>query len=112
MHRRSKLSLLAIVLAAASTIAQAHPKARDVTALANAKVPLAQAVTAAEQHVNGKALKAEFERSWQGGGVFEVDVVSGSGQVFEVKVDADKGTVLSSVEERVRHSHEHGEHDD
>ena len=48
---------------------------------------------------NGKAAKAEFEDG-RHGRVFEVEVVSGS-KVFDVKVDADSGTVLSSTEDKI-----------
>jgi uncharacterized membrane protein YkoI len=112
MHRNnnklSVLALLAIALATTGTLAHAHPKELDAAALANSKISLVQAVTTAEQHVNGHASKAEFERSWRGA-IYEVDVVSGD-KVFEVKVDADQGTVLSSAEEK-SHDDEHHEHE-
>ena len=54
-------------------------------------------MTTAEQHAQGKASRAEYEDSKQGW-VYDVEVVSGS-KVFDVKVDANKGTVLSSAED-------------
>jgi hypothetical protein len=53
--------------------------------------------TVAEQHVNGKAAHAGYENSKQGW-VYDVEVVSGV-KVFDVKLDATKGTVISSAED-------------
>ena len=71
--------------------------------------PLAQAVTAAEQHANGKAIRAEYEQS-KPGWVYDVEVVSGA-KVFDVKVDADKGTVISSVEDKADRDDDHDKKD-
>ena len=100
MYRYSKLSLLAVAIATAGTVAYAANGGmeNDALAIANAKISLVQAVTAAEQHANGKATHAEYEHSRQGW-VYEVEVVSGA-KVFDVKVDADKGTVISSAEDK------------
>ena len=100
MNRYSKFSLLAAAIAAASTVAYAAQGGRDndATAIAKAKIPLGQAVITAEQHANGKATRAEYENSKQGW-VYDVEVVSGA-KVFDVKVDANKGTVMSSAEDQ------------
>ena len=66
-------------------------------AIAKAKIPLAQAVTVAEQHANGKAARAEYENS-KHGRVYDVETVSGA-KVFDVEVDADPTTVISSAED-------------
>ncbi|WHZ11721.1 MAG: Integral membrane protein [Burkholderiaceae bacterium] len=100
MYRHTKLSLLTVATAATGAIAYAsmgHTE-NDALAIANAKVPMAQAITAAEQHVNGKASKAEYEQTRQGW-AYDVEVVSGA-KVFDVRVDADKGTVISSTEDK------------
>ena len=110
MNRFTKLSLLAATLAVAGTVAYAAKNMdNDAIPIANAKVPLAQAVTAAEQHANGKATRAEYERSKQGW-VYDVEVVSGA-KVFDVKVDADKGTVISSAEDKADRDDDHDKRD-
>lgn len=78
MYRYTKLSVLAM-------------------AITKAKISLVQAVAVAEQHVNGQASHAEYENSKQGW-VYDVEVVSGA-KVFDVRIDANKGTVISSAED-------------
>ena len=111
MHRYSKFSLWAVVIAAAGTVAYAASDKieNDATAITRARIPLAQAVTTAEQHVNGKAAHAEYENS-KAGWVFDVEVVTGS-QVFDVKVDADKGTIISSTEDKADRDDDHDQDD-
>jgi uncharacterized membrane protein YkoI len=67
----------------------------DALAVATAKIGLAQAVTAAEQHVGGKAARAEYEQH-KGQWVFDVEVVKDK-TVMDVAVDATSGKVLSAV---------------
>jgi uncharacterized membrane protein YkoI len=111
MYRYSKTSLLAVAIAALGTVAYAATGTmeNDAMSIAKAKIPLAQAVTMAEQHANGKAARAEYENS-KHGGVYDVEVVSGA-RVFDVKVDADKGTVISSAEEKADRDGDHDEQD-
>ena len=110
MTRFSKISFLAIALAAAGTVAYAAKSMdNDATAIVNAKIPLVQAVTAAEQHINGKATRAEYEKSKQGW-IYDVEVVNGA-KVFDVKVDADKGTIISSAEDKADRDDDHDEQD-
>ena len=111
MNRYRKLSLLAAVIAAAGTVAYAAQGGieNDAMAIIKAKIPLAQAVATAEQHANGKASRAEYENSKQGW-VYDVEVVSGS-KVFDVKIDADKGTVISSAEDTADHDDDHDKQD-
>lgn len=103
MHRYSKLSLLAFTFLAAGSIAYAATGVMEPDALtiAQAKTSLIQAVTTAEQHAGGKATHAEYENSKQGW-VYDVEVVNGV-KVFDVRVDADKGTVIASVEDKAEH---------
>lgn len=70
----------------------------DALAIATSKISLAQAVTAAESHVGGKASKAEYERH-KGQWVFDVEVVKDK-TVMDVAVDASSGKVLSAVEDK------------
>ena len=66
----------------------------DALVISAAKIGLGQAVAAAEQHVGGKASRAEFERH-QGQWVFDVEVVKGK-SVMDVKVDASNGKVIAA----------------
>lgn len=114
MYRFAKLSLLAVAIAATSAVAYAKDgMENDAMAITKAKIPLTQAVTVAEQHANGKAARAEYENSKQGW-VYDVEIVSGA-KVFDVRVDADKGTVISSAEGNADHDDDHdedGDHDE
>lgn len=111
MYRYTKLSLLAIAIATTGAVAYAAKGGmeNDALAIAKAKISLTQAVTVAEHHINGKASRAEYENSKQGW-VYDVEVVSGS-TVFDVRVDADKGTVISSAEDKADHDDDHDKQD-
>lgn len=112
MYRYSKFSLLAVAIAAAGTVAYAAANGsmeNDAMSIAKAKISLTKAVTVAEQHANGKAARAEYENSKQGW-VYDVEVVSGA-KVFDVKVDADKGTVISSAEDKADRDGDHDKQD-
>ncbi|MDE3011857.1 MAG: PepSY domain-containing protein [Pseudomonadota bacterium] len=111
MNRYTQLSLLAIAIASCGAAAYATSTApeNDALALTRARIPLAQAVTLAEHHANGKAARAEYEASPQGG-AYEVEVVSGN-RVFDVKVDANQGTVMASAEDQADREDEHDEQD-
>lgn len=113
MNRHRKFSLLAVAIATAGTVAYAAESRTENDAMGlpitQAKISLAQAATAAEQHVNGKATRAEYENSKQGW-VYDVEVVSGP-KVFDVKIDADKGTVISSAEDLVDRDDDHDKRD-
>ena len=110
MNRYSKLSLLAIAIAAAGTMAYAAKgMENDALTIASAKIPLTQAVSTAEAHVNGKAMRAEYEQSKQGW-VYDVEVVSGA-KVFDVRVDADKGTIISSALDTADRDDDHDKKD-
>lgn len=109
MHRYLKSSILAIAIAATGVAAYAAKGGmeNDAMAINKAKISLTQAISVAEQHAHGKAASAEFEHSKQGW-VYEVEVVSAA-KVFDVRVDADKGTVISSVEDKEDHDNGHDE---
>ncbi len=70
----------------------------DAMAIKTAKISLTQAVTVAEQHVVGKAARAEFEKH-KGQWVFDVEVV-GDKKVMDVKVDPESGKVLAATEDK------------
>ena len=100
MHRYSKLSFLAIVVftCGAAAYAARNGAENDVLAASKARVPLSQAIMAAERHANGKAIRAEYERASLGW-AYAVEVASG-GKVLDVRVDPDSGTVVSSREDK------------
>ncbi|MCC6867498.1 MAG: PepSY domain-containing protein [Burkholderiales bacterium] len=99
MIRNTALSVLVAALAATATVAYAAKGngENDALAVAQAKVSIVQAIAAAEQHAGGKAAKVEFEHGRKGV-YYEVEVVSGA-KVFDVKVDADSGAVISATED-------------
>lgn len=110
MNQYAKLSLLAVAIAATGAMAYAAKGGmeNDALAISKAKIPLSQAVTVAEQHASGRATRAEYEDS-KLGGVYDVEVVSGA-KVFDVRVDADKGTVIASAEDEADHDDDRDEH--
>lgn len=102
------IALLAIAAGAGSVYAaQSDEQAgeNDALAITSAKVDLGQAVTAAEQHVGGKASHAEFEHH-HGQPAFDVEVVKGH-QVTDVKVDAVSGQVISARADQADHEDGH-----
>lgn len=111
MKRKTKLSLIAVALSASalSAYAASGALANDSLAVAEATIPLSQAVTIAEQHVQGKASKAEFEET-RNGLAYDVEVIKGN-TAFDVKVDAHKGTVLASAEDKADRDDDHDERD-
>jgi len=103
MHRGIKRYLLVAPIVAASAVAYAARNGAedDAMAIATAKISLTQAVIVAEQHAADKAARAEYENS-RDGRVYDVEVVSGA-EVFDVRVDAGSGTVISSAVDRSDH---------
>lgn len=99
MKRKIYLAVLAALSAAAIGSAYAAKSAEnDALAITGAKIGLTEAVTAAEQHVGGKASKAEYEHH-KGQWVFDVEVVKDK-KVMDVKVDPTSGKVLSAIEDK------------
>lgn len=101
-------------LAALSVAAQSGAYAvtapdSDTAAIGMARIGLVQAVTAAEQHIGGKASRAEYERH-QGQWVFDVEVVKDK-TVMDVAVDANSGKVISAVADKADKDREHDEAD-
>lgn len=96
IHKTS-LAALAAVLATSGALAYAAAsgEGNDALAAAAAPVSLTQAIAAAEQHAGGKATKAEYEHSRKGA-YYEVEVVQGQ-QVWDVRIDPHKGTVLTAA---------------
>lgn len=79
---------------------QAGGSENDAVAdLAKARITLSQAIAAAEAQASGRATKAELEGE-HGAVVFNVEVVAADNKVFDVKVNAIDGQVLSSKQDR------------
>lgn len=98
------LSIFAIALAAGTAAYAATnlpARQNDASAINQARITLVQAVAAAEQHAHGRAARAEFEHT-ASGWVYDVEVV-GAAKVFDVRVDAGNGAVLSSAEDQADH---------
>src|SRR6195256_939916 len=76
MNRRLYPAIVAaaVALAVGGVYAATSSKENDALAISAAKIALSQAVSAADQHVGGKASRAEYERH-KGQWVFDVEVV-------------------------------------
>ena len=98
MRKFTKITIAAVTLATAGAMAfAAKTLENDAIAAPPAKISLTQAIAAAEQQANGRATRAEYEHT-KAGWAYDVEVISGT-KVFDVRVDADKGTVISSAED-------------
>jgi mono/diheme cytochrome c family protein len=62
-------------------------------------IGIAQAITAANNHVPGTVLEAEFDAE-ENQAFWEVEIVTDDGKIMEVKVDSQTGAILSSEEEK------------
>jgi uncharacterized membrane protein YkoI len=105
-------AVIAAALAASAfggAYAGANSKENDALAVSTAKIDLTKAVAAAEQHVGGKAAKAEYERH-KGQWVYEIEVVKDQ-KVMDVKVDATSGSVISATEDKVDKDKHHDKDD-
>ena len=107
--QRSIQALVAVLGAAALAVSalaasSAAPRTNDAHAALGAKVSLVEATQAAEASVGGKATHAEFEQSEQHGPVYEVEVARADRQVFDVRVGADNGQILSSRTDSADHA--------
>ena len=111
MNRSTKLALGAsavVVLASAGVFAATSNDALFAPAAA---ISPAQATAAAEQHVAGKAVRADYEKQTiRGPWAYDVEVAVGS-QVFDVWVDATTGAILSSQKDRADRDGDHDKKD-
>ncbi len=90
-----------LVLSAAifGTAYAAKVTENDALAINTAKTSLIQAITAAEQHVGGKASSADYEQH-KGKWVFDIEVVKDK-TVMDVKVDATSGKVIVATVDKI-----------
>lgn len=82
------------VLLGLGTAARAAQNQDDDHAVLNTGLSLSQAVSAAERHAGGSAIRAELENE-NGRVVYGVEVV-GRDRLTDVKVDANSGRILSA----------------
>lgn len=102
MQRKVYLvAVAALTAGVVGAVYAAKPVEEENVAIAAARTTLSQAVAAAEQHVGGRASRAEYERH-NGQWVYDVEVAKDAG-VMDVKVDASTGKVLAAVEDKVDH---------
>lgn len=105
INMKSKLYLVALAALSATTIGTAYAARTmesDVLAIEHTKIDLTQAITVAEQHIGGKASRAEVEKH-QGHWVFDIEVVQGK-KVMDVKVDSTSGKVIAASEDKLDHN--------
>lgn len=96
------VTVLGTAVAFAGSGAREHDN--DAAVLAQTKISLTQAIATAEQHVQGKAVRAELEEE-NGTFVYGVEIVKGT-QVTDVKVNSDDGRVLSAQADQADHEGE------
>ena len=98
-------TIAALSAAAIGSTYAAKSAENDALAISGATISLSQAVAAAEQHVGGKAAKAEFEKH-KGQWLFDIEVVKDK-KVMDVKVDPASGKVISAVEDKTDDDDDH-----
>ncbi len=89
---------VAVMTSAVALADNAKTASNDAGPIAQAKISMGAAVTAAEKHTNGKAVRAEYEKGKDGRWAYDVEVASGT-DVFDVKVDPDAGTIIASTKD-------------
>jgi uncharacterized membrane protein YkoI len=87
------------VLAACTTFGGKTDETKELVQMAaQAKVTIDQAIKTASDRQPGRVIEAELEKK-HGKAVWEVEVVTPSGKIVEVHIDADSGAVID-VEEK------------
>ena len=71
-----------------------------------ASIGIAEAIAAANKHVLGTVLEAEFEVKEEQS-FWEVEIATDDGKLMEIKVDSQTGAILSSEEEKPEHDQKH-----
>ena len=110
MKRKILLAALAAITATTiGTVYAAKSAENDALAINGVKISMTQAVTAAEQHVGGKASHAEYERH-KGQWVFDIEVVKDT-KVMDVKVNPANGSIIAASEDKTDHDDGHDKDD-
>jgi|GEM_PF-415752 len=94
----SIIAALAVTAASTGAYAASTRVDNDAFAIKNVKTSLVKAIETAETNVNGQAVQAEFDSDAKKGPIYKIEVVSAE-KVFDVKVDATNGTVISSKQD-------------
>lgn len=92
-------ALLAATFVIGSGVAHADTNRRDIQAMNNAKLSLAQAIEAAEKQGQGRAIEAGFEAK-DGTGQYEIKVLS-QDKLTKYKLDANTGQVRETENEPI-----------
>ena len=110
MNRYSKISFLAVIIATASFAVYAYKGSgqaeKDALSINRAHITLAQAIGIAEkQYPGSRASEAEFEYSKKTGWAYDIEVISNA-KAWDVKVDPQKGMIISALEDGVDYDDE------
>jgi uncharacterized membrane protein YkoI len=106
MSRTTVLLALILILGAGCT--QAEPP-RPLPPSAN--VSLLDAIKSAQQHSQGRAIRAEYEQQKDGKWVYDVEVANGA-TLTEVKIDANDGAIVGTRDAKQRDDEKDGDRDD
>lgn len=98
MSRFTKIILVSSLFVSAGVFATQAMNNDATTDTTASKISLTQAIGVAEQHTTGKATRADLEHH-KGILSYDIEVLNGT-KVFDVRVDAVKGTVISSNEDK------------
>lgn len=93
------VAVTGLTLGTAGAVFAESPSENDALGITKTPISLTHAITSAEQHVGGKASRAEYEQEG-GRPVFDVEVVKGK-DVMDVKVDPTSGKVISAAADKI-----------
>jgi uncharacterized membrane protein YkoI len=94
-----KHALIVLICTLASTVlaSEDHDAARDAVRQ-HKVIPLSKIVPDVLERFDASLLEAEFERE-HGAYVYELELITGSGRMIEVMVDATTGAILEVEQE-------------
>ena len=104
MSRYPKIILVSSLFVSVSAFAVQALNNDALAAASAAKISLPQAISIAEQHIAGKATRANLEQH-KGLLSYDVEVLNDT-KIFDVRIDAVKGTIISSNEDKRDEEHE------
>lgn len=99
MKKFAKAGVLSAALAGLLVAGVAQADRDDVRLLDETKLTLTEAIAIAEKHQNGRAYEAGIDDD-SFSPVYEVNVVTTDGRLYELDVDGVTGTVSNVREER------------
>ncbi|KZD21176.1 PepSY domain-containing protein [Tardiphaga robiniae] len=99
MKKLKMIVCAAAVMTSATALADdARTASHEAGNVAQARTSMGAAVAAAEKHAGGKAVRAEYEKGKDGRWAYDVEVAGGT-DMFDVRIDADAGTVIASTKD-------------